>query len=63
MTPYLAISGTARVVDGGAPEMLATLAQTMIGPDSGFPPAGSPPGCLIHVRIDKVGGVGPWVTS
>ena len=62
MTPYLSISGTARVVEGGAPAMLAQLAETMIGADAEFPPADSPPGYLIRVQIDKVGGVGPWAS-
>ncbi len=30
-TPYLAITGTARVVEGGAPELLKKLAKTMLG--------------------------------
>jgi PPOX class probable F420-dependent enzyme len=62
MTPYLSISGTARVEDGGAPEVLAELAKTIIGPDPGFPPADSPPGYLLRVRIHTVGGVGPWAS-
>lgn len=62
MTPYLAISGTARVEDGGAPETLAELAKTMIGPGADFPPPDSPPGYLLRIRIDKVGGVGPWAS-
>jgi len=59
-TPYLSITGTARIVEGGAPELLTDLAAVMLGPDSGFPPAGSPPGFLTRIRIDKVGGLGPW---
>ena len=60
-TPYLSITGTARIVEGGgAPELLAELAEVMLGPDSGFPPADAPPGFLTRIRIDKVGGLGPW---
>jgi hypothetical protein len=62
MTPYLAITGTARVVEGGAPELLAELAKTMFGPDAKFPPDNSPPGFLTPIRIDKVGGIGPWAS-
>ena len=35
MTPYLSIYGTARVEEGGAPELLRELAKTMIGHDAG----------------------------
>lgn len=60
MRPYLAITGTARVVEGGAPELLAGLAQTLTAPGTPFPPADAPPGYLTRIRIDKVGGIGPW---
>lgn len=59
MRPYLAVNGTARIVEGGAPELLRELAQTLSDP-SVFPPAGAPPGYLTRIRIDKVGGIGPW---
>jgi PPOX class probable F420-dependent enzyme len=60
MTPYLSVKGTARVEEGGAPELLAELAKTMIGLDAHFPPPDAPPGYLTRVRIEKVGGLGPW---
>jgi PPOX class probable F420-dependent enzyme len=64
MTPYLSITGTARVEEGGAPELLAELAKTMIGPDARFPPMDDPPpGFVTRITIDKVGGVGPWVNQ
>lgn len=62
MRPYLAINGTARVVEGGAPELLNDLAQTLAAPDAQFPPEGAPPGFLTRIRIEKVGGVGPWAS-
>src|ERR1700742_797758 len=55
-TPYLAITGTARIVEGGAPELLKKLARTMLGSDEHFPPPNAPEGLLSRVRIDKVGG-------
>ena len=61
-TPYLAITGTARIVEGGAPELLKKLAKVMLGSDEHFPPPNSPPGLLTRIRIDKVGGFGPWVS-
>lgn len=60
MRPYLAINGTARVVEGGAKELLQNLAQTLANPDAKFPPDDAPEGWLTRIRIDKVGGVGPW---
>jgi PPOX class probable F420-dependent enzyme len=62
MRPYLAINGTARVVEGGAPELLKDLAQTLSNPNAQFPPDDAPPGFLTRIRIDKVGGVGPWIS-
>jgi PPOX class probable F420-dependent enzyme len=62
MLPYLSIDGTARIVEGGAPELLKDLAQTLSDPAVKFPPDGAPPGFLMRIRIDKVGGVGPWAS-
>jgi PPOX class probable F420-dependent enzyme len=61
MRPYLVVYGTARIVEGGAPELLKDLARTLSNPDV-FPPAGAPPGFLTRIRIDKIGGMGPWVS-
>src|ERR1700757_3466013 len=47
-TPYLSIKGTARVEEGGAPELLDEIATTIFGPGSGFPPADEPRGYLPH---------------
>jgi PPOX class probable F420-dependent enzyme len=61
MTPYLAINGTARIEEGGAPELLRELAKTMIGPDAKFPPMDDPPpGYITHISIKQIGGLGPW---
>lgn len=62
MRPYLSITGTARVVEGGAPELLRQLAETLAAPGVEFPPADAPPGYLTRIRIDKVGGIGPWAS-
>ena len=62
MRPYLFINGTARIVEGGAPELLKDLAQTLSSPDVKFPPDDAPPGFLTRIRVDKVGGVGPWAS-
>lgn len=61
MREYLVLQGTARVEPGGAPEMLQQLAHVYIGPDVRFPPMDDPPpGSVVRVTVDRVGGVGPW---
>lgn len=63
MTNYLLIRGTARLVEGGAPELLQRLAETYLGPGVKFPPfEDPPPGHVIHIAAEHVGGVGPWAT-
>ena len=61
-TPYLSITGTARIVEGGAPELLKELAEAMLGSSEHFPPPNAPAGLLTRIRIDKVGGTGPWAS-
>jgi hypothetical protein len=62
MRPYLSINGTARIVEGGAPELLKELNPILGDPNVKFPPDGAPPGFLTRIRIDKVGGIGPWAS-
>jgi PPOX class probable F420-dependent enzyme len=40
---YLVIYGTARITDGGGPEVLQRLAHTYLGPGVTFPPMPEPP--------------------
>jgi PPOX class probable F420-dependent enzyme len=54
---YLAIDGTARIEEGGAPELLKELSQELLDPNV-FPPKDAPPGFVTHIHIDKVGGMG-----
>lgn len=55
--------GTARVVRGGAPEMLQRLAHTYLGPDVVFPKMPDPPpGFVTRIPVERLGGVGPWIT-
>ncbi|SPM36839.1 Predicted flavin-nucleotide-binding protein, pyridoxine 5'-phosphate oxidase superfamily [Mycobacterium rhizamassiliense] len=61
MRPYLSLTGTAQITEGGAPELLTELNPILGDPSAKFPPDGAPPGYLTHVHIDKVGGIGPWV--
>ena len=62
MRPYLSIIGTARIVEGGAPDLLKELNPVLGDPAGKFPPEDAPPGFLTRIRIDKVGGVGPWAS-
>ncbi|HTN79976.1 MAG TPA: PPOX class F420-dependent oxidoreductase [Acidimicrobiales bacterium] len=58
---YLIVRGTARVVEGGAPALLQRLAHVYLGPDVKFPPMDDPPpGYVLHITPEFVGGVGPW---
>jgi PPOX class probable F420-dependent enzyme len=61
---YLVIHGRATVIPGGAPELLQELAYTYIGPDVKFPPfPNPPPGFVVRIAVDRVGGIGPWSSS
>lgn len=58
---YLVLDGTARVTEGGAPELLQRLARKYIGPDVVFPAMPNPPpGFVVRVRVKGVAGVGAW---
>lgn len=61
MANYLVLYGTATLEEGGAPELLQRLAEVYIGPGVKFPPMEiPPPGHVIRIHVDRVGGVGPW---
>lgn len=61
MANYLIVHGTARLVEGGAPELLQRLAEVYLGPGVKFPPFDNPPpGHVIHITAERFGGVGPW---
>lgn len=58
---YLVVHGRARVEPGGAPELLQRLAHTYLGPEVEFPAMPDPPpGSVLRVTPERVGGVGPW---
>ena len=64
MKNYLVVEGTARVTEGGAPELLRDLAQRYVGPGTKFPPMDSPPrGFVIRVTPQRIRGMGPWGTT
>jgi PPOX class probable F420-dependent enzyme len=58
---YLVVHGTAWIQEGGAPELLGRLARVYLGPDVKFPPMDDPPpGYVMRIGVERVGGVGPW---
>ncbi len=62
MRDYLVVHGTARITEGGAPELLHELAQAYVGPGTAFPPMPDPPpGFVTHVAVDRIGGQGAWM--
>ena len=62
MANYLIVYGNARLVEGGAPELLQRLAEVYLGSGVKFPPFDNPPpGHVIRITPTRVGGVGPWV--
>lgn len=63
LTEYLVVHGRARVVPGGGPELLQRLAHVYLGPDVKFPPMPNPPpGFVTRVSVEKLAGIGPWVS-
>jgi len=58
---YLVVRGTARVTEGGAPELLQQLAHIYLSSDIRFPPVDDPPpGYVLRITPESIGGVGPW---
>ena len=58
---YLVLHGRARMTDGGGPELLQRLAHVYLGPEVVFPPMDDPPpGHVLRIAVERVGGVGPW---
>jgi len=59
---YLVVHGTGRIAEGGAAELLQRLAHVYLGPDVRFPPMDDPPpGQVLRISVERIGGVGPWV--
>jgi PPOX class probable F420-dependent enzyme len=61
LRPYLVVKGVATISAGGAPALLQRLAHRYLGPEVTFPPMPDPPeGYVTRIRVEDVGGVGPW---
>lgn len=60
---YAVVHGTATVEEDGAPELLQELAHVYLGPEVRFPPMENPPpGVRLRIRVERVGGIGPWAS-
>jgi PPOX class probable F420-dependent enzyme len=60
---YLVVHGTARITEGGGPELLQRLAHTYLGADVKFPPMDDPPpGVVVRIAPERFGGSGPWAS-
>jgi PPOX class probable F420-dependent enzyme len=58
---YLVVHGRARIEEGGGPELLQRLAHTYLGSGVKFPAMDDPPpGVVVRIAIERLGGVGPW---
>jgi PPOX class probable F420-dependent enzyme len=58
---YLVVHGRATIHEGGAAALLQEQARVYIGPDVKFPPFDNPPpGFLVRVDVERIGGNGPW---
>lgn len=62
---YLVLTGRAEVAEGGAFRLLRRMAETYMGPGVAFPPdeLAHREGYLMRVRVDRIGGVGPWTAG
>lgn len=58
---HLVVHGSARVVPGGAVDLLHRLAQVYLGPGTEFPPPEfHAAGYVLRITPERVSGVGPW---
>jgi PPOX class probable F420-dependent enzyme len=63
MNPYAALRARATVEGSDAAwDLLIRLTKTYMSPDAEFP-APKGPGYIVRYEIERIGGVGPWVTS
>jgi PPOX class probable F420-dependent enzyme len=62
LAPYAVLRANARIMEGGAWDLLNRLAKVYIGPDQEFPAPKGDGGFIIRYAVERVGGVGPWAT-
>lgn len=59
--PYAVVQGRVdRITEGGALAVMDRLAEFYIGPGQRYPMRDAPDGVVLHVKIDRVYGQGPW---
>ena len=64
MQEYLVIEGRAHITEGGAADLLQRLAYAYLGPEVVFPGMPNPPpGFITHISVERVRGVGPWLSA
>jgi PPOX class probable F420-dependent enzyme len=60
LNAYFVVHGSARVTEGGAPQLLQRLAYSYIGPGTVYPPYPDPPsGWVIRATVERVTDHGP----
>ncbi len=59
---YVVVYGTARITEGGAADLLQSLAHIYLGPDAVFPPESVRhlPGFILRVKPARITGHGEW---
>ena len=61
---YAVLHGHAQLTNGGAAELLQSLAPRFLGEGVRFPPMDNPPaGRIVRITVDRAGGVGPWAVD
>jgi PPOX class probable F420-dependent enzyme len=61
---YLVVIGTARLVEGGAPELVSSLAKRRLPEGTQFPRGTDhPPGWVMRITPERWRGYGPWVDN
>ena len=61
--PYLVLEGRARVIEGGALDVMDHLASAYIGPGAKYPMRDAPTGATFRATIERIYGIGPWRPS
>jgi hypothetical protein len=62
MREDVVVHGKARVTEGGAVNLLHTLAPIYLDPNADYPPPSrrNIPGYVTRITPDRFGGIGPW---